>query len=447
MITIEDSQLGLCDVFGNTQTTKPARKATDGFGNTIIFCQSTALENIDAFEKDFASMSDEDLKDCGFKVSATEIKKQCDIMRNIVNNLDDNTITKIMECLPRYANGSIRSTIIPVYLTGITQYEGYDSGCYISSVELSVKPAIDYSARNSNNIAEFLFAPDKKVKNAFIFDFTNKRVYDKKDIPVINPDGTYNQLTYKRNSYIPIDELIPGYIYKDAKDRKFLYLGVIEVKRSGGSVDLTQPNPSNSNVSWRGWQPGTTKEPYVFLALNDKRERELKASATFGEWLEKDILKITSKRSSCDSLTPVSFYEFEHLKIAKSFKVVEEVEQLFDWNALQCNIDVTACKDADLAALANTRYTSVTTQIRTRFRICDERAVWQYSVVEFSTNGSQYDQTTLLETLDKNEASKFIKDYLKANPTAEKAQGYQLRGKKKNIWMYENIVAVAPHKA
>ena len=70
----------------------------------------------------------------------------------------------------------------------------------------------------------------------------------------------------------------------------------------------------------------------------------------------------------------------------------------------------------------------------------------QYSVVEFSTNNNKYVQTTLLETLDKNEASKFIKDYLKTNPTAEKAQGYCLKGKNKNIWIYENIVAVATHK-
>lgn len=50
--------------------------------------------------------------------------------------------------------------------------------------------------------------------------------------PIIDDKGVFNKREWVKNSYIKMDDLVPGCIYKDAKGKLNLYIGEIKIKKS-----------------------------------------------------------------------------------------------------------------------------------------------------------------------------------------------------------------------
>lgn len=449
-VTIEKFDLQFVDFFTDKVTkTEPAYRVMDDNGNVLVICQNDILNSIDEFEKQFGSMTDAELKEGGIKGKAADIKAECAVMRKIINGLDDASMAKIIECLPKYKNGSIKSSASPVYMTGMTSYEGDYGWCRVTSIELSAVPWTIPAPLTK----ETIFAPNAKVKGTFRLEFTKyERQYDKTDVPVINKDLTYNHVEYKRNSFIPMDELIRGHIYKDPKEREFLYLGVIKcatacdcVVSANGNHGCLKTERPTKNMTYHN----DSKIPYVFLQLNDKRKNELTASATFGEWMEKTIANQMKKPNSYIKEKAIAYmYESQNLKNASSFKVVEDCGKLFSQNNMLCDLDVTVGEDLTEKDVADRGFDSYAyTKARTLFSVIDEIAKIEYTVGQY--NRKTYKEKELLKTFDSKEASKFVKDYLKANPNVVKwtsAIGWDIDFKGTYVDTRQKIVSVKPNK-
>ena len=447
-VTIEKFDLEFVDfITDKVCKTEPAYRVMDGNGNVLVICQNEILNDIDEFEEEFGKMTDKELKESGIKGKAADIKAECDTMRKIINGLDDASMSKIIECLPKYKNGLIKSSASPVYMTGMTHYDGDDVWCRIASIELSAVPWTIPAPLTK----ETIFAPDIKIKGVFKLAFTKyERQYDKKDVPVINKDLTYNHVEYKRNSYIRMDELIRGHIYMDPKEREFLYLGVIKcatacdcvVSANGNHGCLRTERPTKDLTFTDG-----SKMTYVFLQLNDKRKDELTASATFGEWMEKTIANQMKKiDSSFRDSAIVNTYGNQNLKNASSFKVVEDCGELFSQSDMLCDLDVTVGEDLTSGDVAERGFESYAyTKARTLFSVIDEVARIEYTVKRY--DGKANKGTDLFKTFDSKEASKFVKDYLKSDPKAVEytfAIGWDFGFKGVYVNISQKIVSVKP---
>ena len=444
MSNVQSFNLTFTDLFNVAYATEPAFKAIDDDGNVVIFCPNHTMNRINEYEARYKNLNDKELKENGIKATALEFKKQCDAMRDIVNHLDAEMMIKILECLPRLANKSIRSTTLPVYMTGITEYEGEaGSWCRVTSVELAVEPWV-VPAPLTNDPAS-IWAPSTKIKNTFMFDFCCTREYDKKDVPVINQDRTFNQVEYKRNSYIPMDKLIRGHIYTDKKDREFLYLGVIRYASAQDFVGYAcNGRPIiDYNVDTLEDDMCKPNRPYVFLSLNAKRKRELSNAATFQEWIENEIRKTMTAKPKDDNL--VYPYWPSYFKLtAKSFKVTTDCGELFSLENLLCNIDITVGEKLTPDEVKERGFeTTAHARARTIFDVIDKIPIMQYTVRENCLNWRR--ATVLLETTDAKEAKTFMKEYFTKHP--DRASNTVI-GKKDDdifIFMEDEIIATDPN--
>ena len=427
------------DFFGNPTGTRPAKIVVDDYGNIVVFCKEYTLENINYFEQICSRYTVEDLKDYGLNVKHDKIYEQCAVMRDIVNNLDEATMIKIVECLPHLDNGTIRSTAVPVYMTGIREFNGYTA----TSIELSVRPM---SVVNKDPQHPYDFY--KKIKGYYVFDFDKYRTYDRTDIPVINPDlKTYNKLIFKKNSYLKMEDLTPGYIYKDGKGKEYLYLGSCAHGDYIDVIDEEVIKPGFRSIARVNTdkKPDLSEEyPYVFLTLTDKRKEELKKVKTFAEWLEpymaKDMEKGEYKLSVRD-------FQNTNLKIAKTFKVTEEVEKLFDKKDLLCDIDVTVDKGMTPKDVTAIGVYFAYNKARSRFAVIDKVPIWKYTVTLAYPNKSNKKEKTLLTTYDKQEANKYVKDYVAANPNTILYKDYDWGDTTHNvIYVQDDLIAIDPNK-
>ena len=445
MSNVQQFDLTFTDLFGAAYDKRPAFEAVDDDGNVVVFCPSHTIEKINAYEKEYGHLNDKELKEYGIKATALEFKTQCNAMRDIVNKLNTETMIKILECLPRLANKSIRSTTLPVYMTGMTTYQGEQGAwCRIESIELAVEPWV-VPAPLTNDPAS-IFAPSTKIKNTFMFDFCCTREYDKKDVPVINQDRTFNKVEYKRNSYIPMEKLIRGHIYMDKKDREFLYLGTIAY---GSAYDWAGYTYNGDPIT--SYDVDEIKNviynpniPYVFLSLNAKRKRELSNVTTFKEWIENEIKKTMSAKPKDDNM--VYRYGLDYFKIAKSFKVTDDCGELFSLENLLCDIDITVGdkltpKEVKAKGFETTAYT----RARTIFSVIDKIPAIEYTIYEDCLNWKK-DRITLLKTTDAKEAKKFMKEYLAKNPDRmpENEVIFGRDNTKIFVGMYDDLIAVDP---
>lgn len=445
MPNVHQFDLTFTDLFGVAYDKRPAFEAVDDNGNVVVFCPSHTIEKINAYEKEYGHLNDNELKEYGIKATALEFKTQCDAMRDIVNKLNTETMIKILECLPRLANKSIRSTTLPVYMTGMTTYQG-EAGvwCRVESIELAVEPWVVPAPLTDDPAS--IFAPSTKIKNTFMFDFCCTREYDKKDVPVINQDRTFNQVEYKRNSYIPMEKLIRGHIYIDKKDREFLYLGTIVY---GSVCDWVGYNCHGDPITQYPVDEiedrmSSPNIPYVFLSLNTKRKRELSNVATFQEWIENEIKKAMSAKPKDDHMAYT--YGLGYFKIAKSFKVTDDCGELFSLENLLCNIDITiGDKLTPEEVKAKGFNTIAETRARTIFSVIDKIPTTEYTVYEDCLDRNK-DRITLLKTTDAKEAKKFIKEYLAKNPDRipENEFVYARDSAKIFVGMYDDLIAVDP---
>lgn len=340
---IEHYDLQFKDLFtGKIMYTLPAVSVTNNNGDTLVFCKDKILKKIDEYDKD---MTDEAIKE-QINVKPEEFHNRMHKLRDFVETLKDEDVARILECLPRYKNGNIKHSAIPVYMTKMTQYNVYST----TSIELHAEPWVVPSNLDLNDPSTCIFAKNTKIDNLFNLNFsTYSRIYDKTDVPVVDGNGNFNVVELKRNSYLKADTLIPGHIYTDAKERDFLYLGAVysaSFNDCWSHIDVKSEIANFQNKK----QPKTYSH-YAFIQLNDKRKKDITNSATFADWWEPIIEKLAAKNGH---------YDNNYLKIADSFKVCEDNGIAFDLDKMECDIyNATATKyynDTDGATTAHTRF-------------------------------------------------------------------------------------------
>ena len=323
MPKIEKFDLKFHDFFGTPCGTRPAYRVTDDQDNQVIFCIDEILESIKDFE---SSMTDDIITDC-MNVKPAEFHNRIKDMRNFVANLSEENMIKITECLPHLKNGNIRSTTLPIYMTGMTEYEGEQGAwCRVTSIEVAATPWVIQPLLTAD--PRSIFAPSTKVNKVFSVDFCRSREYNKKDTPVVDKDGNYNLIEYERNSYLKADTLVPGRIYMDAKDREFLFLGNMQFGYQALKPDGTAK---------RGQRDTNSSFYYTFLQLNDKRKREIETATSFEEWWRPYFQKAIDKHAKNTDWVP--YYEGQLLKMAESFKVVAEAGVGFTPEQMKCRIE------------------------------------------------------------------------------------------------------------
>ena len=224
-----------------------------------------------------------------YNLKPNEFHARIKKIRDFVSNLTTDDMIKIVNCMPRNKNGTIRKATAPVIISGITAYNGdpSDGWCRISSVELCISYWYD---------------------NEFRFEFNANRDTQMKRQAIVDENGNYNQLVFKANSYLKPNELVPGRIYADAQDREFLYLGKTAIKYE----DINEKGEVAFDHS-------CLQFPFTFIPINDKKRREIMEANTLKEWLQK-----TKRLSRKESF---------------AMKVVSETGVGFKPEGLECSVD------------------------------------------------------------------------------------------------------------
>ena len=224
----------------------------------FIFEKSSVIRDIDRFDdtKNIEATIGTEEECWGYNLKPDEFHAKVKELRDFVSNLTTNDMIKIVDCMPRNKNGTARKATASVVISGITDYDG-DPGywCSITSAELCMSYL-------HNGEFRFVFDPRRDTKT--------------KRQAIVDENGNYNKLVFKANSYLKPDDLIPGRIYADAKDREFLYVGKTATKYE----DLDE----HGNVVF-GYQ--CEQFPFTFIPINDKKRREIMESETFEEWAKK----------------------------------------------------------------------------------------------------------------------------------------------------------------
>ena len=280
----KETTLNTVDIL--TKNVKPFAAIEASIGDVkVVFSKEFTIKNINTFKTAIGNMTDEDIKYV-YKVSREKISAKLDDLRRILDILD---LEKVIECLPKLKNGHIRNTSMPVYMTGITSYEGDSGWCRISSIELSIMPL--------------------EKRDTFIVDFNTDRQYDKKDKAIFDGES-YNVLSYERNSFIDPKDLVPGRIYSNAKDKEFFYIGTMsyegENQYRSGELEYKYAKITN-----------------VFIKLNKKLKASLTKVTSFEDWWKNETTK-SIKENGYFSSESCNMYN------SASTKMTTEVETVFN---------------------------------------------------------------------------------------------------------------------
>lgn len=335
---LTDEEIQYTDILGMPTKKVIVRKVEDDNGNKIYFDKGHVLSQIEDFTENISDnySTDDELKEYGINSTIKKFNEAMKKLNTYVSIIDDTALQNIIENAPRLKNGNIRSSKLPLYMTGLTLYEG-ERGAWtrVTSVELSLIPVENYASVTS---PATIFAPPTKTPNTFTIEFTTSdREFNKTDVPIVDKDFNYTKVSYSRNSYIKAEDLVIGNIYKDAKDREFLYLGSIV-----GSYCTDLWKSIGEDISDESMKNNEKPYSYVFFKLTDKLKKTKTPGVSFKDFFAPILTKQLKKKNSYHP------DEFEHLqfenlfKIAKSFKVAEDLGSFFSLDEMKGVIDVEA---------------------------------------------------------------------------------------------------------
>lgn len=276
----------------------------DDAGCMVIFCPEELRESLN-YRKQYVLKDPEYLMERA-KLTLEDINMIFEDLEEFVDSLDEDKMKNIVANMPRLKDGRIRNATIPVYNSNLSIWDDFRAITWqFISYSMPIPKSLENEAKSLN------------VKDAFCISFDMNRPYDKNEICIANPDGTFNKLEYKPNSYIPNDQLVPGKLYTDKKDNELLYIGKLQLKCNNRVYET---------------------EPYTFIKLTKKRKEDLAKAKTFEEWFTPYYEKVVrSKR----------IFEIwdSSLKCAESFKVCFEVGTAFSAQDTQCTIKCSTGKE------------------------------------------------------------------------------------------------------
>ena len=209
--------------------------------DSILFDRDKVLNQIDKYENNVNKYYGKNGYD--FKISKEEVKQKLDELREVVKILD---LKKVVECLPRLKDGDLRRASTPLYTSGLISYERTEYYYKESNIELLV----------------FCIDSDTRI---FKVGLSTDRVYNKADQYIY--DGNYNKIEFKTKTYLKYNDLIPGCIYLDGKDKEYLFVGVYEWSSDNRKEISTHTN--------------------AFIKLDKNTKEDLKNSSNFIEFCKR----------------------------------------------------------------------------------------------------------------------------------------------------------------
>lgn len=388
--TITDEEFQYLDILGMPTKKVIVRKIEDDNGNKIYFDKSHVLSQIENFiemiSKNYST--DDELKEYGINSTIKKFNGAMKMVNTYVSIIDDTALQNIIENAPRLKNGNIRSSKLPLYMTGLTLYEG-ESGAWarVTSIELSLIPVETYVPVTSPST---IFTPPTKTPNTFTIEFTTSdREFNKTDVPIVDKDFNYTKVSYFRNSYIKAEDLVIGNIYKDVKDREFLYLGSIVCSFCSDCYkclgeDISDESMKNNEKSYS----------YVFFKLNDKIKKTKTPGVSFKDWFTPILTKQLKKKNTFHP-DEFEYLQFGNLfKIAKSFKVAEDLGSFFTLDEMKGVIDV-----------------EVTDKLGNNYRaivnISGVGSKMMYSVYDYNSHSTS--RRSCYKSFNKNDANEYLK--------------------------------------
>ena len=317
---------------------------------TLYFSPQLIAEDIKALKWYCQHYKDEVRLNC----NAQTLYNAFNEMSSVISSLDSNSLLKIIKCLPRWKNGNVRNAIMPLYITGVTEYNGDEGWARITSLELSLMPCTKDDDIDFTKHCNF-FTKRTKIKNSFEIRATLDRQYNKKDIAIIDKNGKFNKLEISRKKYLKQEDLVPGHIYTDAKDKEFLYIGNIEYGNAcrmlkGDTQEVygtIHDSQGHMCIDSSHGRLSANSMPYVFLPLTEKNKNELCKAGSLEAYLknffEKQKAKYLKQRiSSYEDSAIIDDIKLPPFKIdIKSLKVVADKGELFSPQAMQCDIEIT----------------------------------------------------------------------------------------------------------
>ena len=226
--------------------------------------------------------------------------------------IDD--ICKILDCLPKKANGKVRSTAIPILITGIKILEGAgEPYAHLNSIDLAVMPTYGPDPDSTATFAK------KKIPNQFHIGINSERANNIDANPIIADDGKLHVLSAEKPK--AITTLVPGTIYKDIKGREFLYIG-------SGKIDtgvLHYIKYYETKLSKCTYHE-KDYEDNIYIQVTKGIKDKLEKATSFKEFIV-DYIDTKSKKILEHSMgvnTDELFYT------SKSIKFIEEVETKFE---------------------------------------------------------------------------------------------------------------------
>lgn len=276
----------------------------DDAGCMVIFCPEELRKSLN-HRKQGVLRDPEYLMERA-KLTLEDINMIFEDLEEFVDSLDEDKMKNIVANMPRLKDGRIRNATIPVYNSNLSIWDDFRAITWqFTSYPVPVPESLENEAKSL------------KVKDAFCIDFETSRSYDKNEICIANPDGTFNKLEYKPNSYIPNEQLVPGKLYTDKKGNELLYIGKLQLK-CNNRVDAT--------------------EPHTFIKLTKKRKEDLAKAKTFEEWFTPHFEKVVRSKGYFNRWD-------SSLKCAESFKVCSEVSTAFSIQDTQCTIKCSTGKE------------------------------------------------------------------------------------------------------
>ena len=240
--------------------------------------------------------------------------KKLDKLSEIVEKIDEEQLNKMLDYLPYKKNGKIETKAIPIYNTGI-RFTEMGEGYYVPyevAIILEAKFEYDYTS----------YLPRRVItENEYEMKLVTDAKFDTKDIALIDDDFNFTKLEVKqRNSYIKIEDLVPGKSYLDKKDNEYLYVGALEIHEKFTTCKNIKMEYTN-----------------VFLRLTNKTKKELQKCSHFGEYLSIFLTQHFNKKCKYADRKNLDFHG-EGFKISKSFKVVSESETIVDLENMFCKV-------------------------------------------------------------------------------------------------------------
>lgn len=388
--TLTDEEIQYTDILGMPTKKVVVRKIEDDNGNKIYFDKGHVLSQIEDFTENISDnySTDDELKEYGINSTIKKFNEAMKKLNTYVSIIDDTALQNIIENAPRLKNGNVRNSKLPLYMTGLTLYEG-ERGAWtrVTSIELSLIPVENYASVTS---LATIFAPPTKTPNTFTIEFTTSdREFNKTDVPIVDKDFNYTKVSYSRNSYIKAENLVIGNIYKDVKDREFLYLGSIVC-----SYCTDRFKSSGEDISDESIRNGEKPYSYVFFKLTDKLKKTKISGVSFKDFFTPILTKQLKKKNSYHP-DEFEYLQFENFfKITKSFKVVEDLGSFFTLNEMKGVIDV-----------------EVTDKLGNNYRaivnVSGVGSKMMYSVYDYNSHSTH--KGLCYKSFNKNDANEYLK--------------------------------------